>query len=139
MNKIFKYNTKQRTMILNYLKENVEKHITADEIINHFKDIQKPIGKSTVYRCIDSLIEENIIRKYINEERKSACFQYIENQKESVNHYHMKCLKCDKLFHLDCSEMKMLQEHILQSHNFKVDVCKTVLYGICSKCLDNEK
>ena len=32
----------------------------------------------------DSLAEENIIRKYISEEGKSACFQYIENQKENM-------------------------------------------------------
>ena len=64
MESVFKYKTRQRANILEYLKENTGKHVTADEIINYFKKTKNPIGKSTVYRCIDSLVEENIIRKY---------------------------------------------------------------------------
>ena len=37
MEKIFKYKTKQRARILEYLKNNSKQHITADEIINYFK------------------------------------------------------------------------------------------------------
>lgn len=115
MEKIFKYKTKQRARILEYLKNNSKQHITADEIINYFKKTENPIGKSTIYRCIDNLIEENVIRKYINEEGKSACFQYIDNQEDCAN-----------------------QEHILKNHNFKIDVCKTILYGTCDKCMNNK-
>ena len=80
MEKIFKYKTKQRENILNYLKQNKQNHITADQIIEHFKSTGTPIGKSTVYRYLDNLVTENIIRKYISQERGSACFQYIDNQ-----------------------------------------------------------
>ena len=44
------YRTKQRANILKYLKENNANHVTADEIIEDFKKIDNPIGKSTVYR-----------------------------------------------------------------------------------------
>ena len=138
MEKIFKYKTKQRARILEYLKNNSKQHITADEIINYFKKTENPIGKSTIYRCIDNLIEENVIRKYINEEGKSACFQYIDNQEDCANHYHMKCIKCGNLLHLDCHEINSIQEHILKNHNFKIDVCKTILYGNCDKCMNNK-
>ena len=37
MENVFKYKTKQRANILEYLKENTGKHVTADEIINYFK------------------------------------------------------------------------------------------------------
>lgn len=135
MEKIFKYKTKQRENILNYLKENEKKHITAEEIIEHFKKIENPIGKSTVYRYLDNLVAENIIRKYISQERGSACFQYVENKEGCINHYHMKCIKCGALFHLDCNEITELESHIFKEHHFKLDICKTVLYGTCSKCL----
>ena len=136
MEKISKYNTKQRQNILNYLKENVQKHITAEEIIEHFKKQENPISKSTVYRYLDNLVSENIIRKYISQERACACFQYIENQESCNKHYHMKCIKCGALFHLDCEEISKLEEHIFKNHNFKLDICKTVLYGICKECLN---
>lgn len=135
MEKKFKYKTKQREHILNYLKTNEKKHVTAEEIIEYFKSIENPIGKSTVYRYLDNLVAENIIRKYISQERGSACFQYIKNQESCNNHYHMKCIKCGALFHLECNEITDLQNHILQNHNFKLDICKTVLYGTCNNCL----
>ena len=135
MEKKFKYKTKQREHILNYLKTNEKNHVTAEEIIEYFKSIENPIGKSTVYRYLDNLVAENIIRKYIIQERGSACFQYIKNQESCNNHYHMKCIKCGALFHLECNEITDLQNHILQNHNFKLDICKTVLYGTCNNCL----
>ena len=136
MERKVKYKTKQRSYIVDYLKENKDKHITAEEIIEHFKLIQNPIGKSTIYRCLDSLVSEHEVRKYVISERDGACFQYIENQDDCTNHYHMKCTKCGKLFHLECDEIAELQEHILNHHKFKIDICKTVLYGLCSDCLN---
>ncbi len=135
MEKKFKYKTKQRAHILNYLKTNEKNHVTAEEIIEYFKSIENPIGKSTVYRYLDNLVAENVIRKYIVQERGRACFQYIENQESCNNHYHMKCIKCGALLHLECDEIIDLQKHILQNHNFKLDICKTVLYGTCNNCL----
>ena len=130
-----KYKTKQRESIVEFLKENSGKHITADEIMEHFKIVGNPIGKSTVYRCLDSLLLENIIRKYAVSEREGACYQYIDNHDECVNHYHMKCISCGKLFHLECEEVSELEEHILKHHSFQIDICKTILYGYCKNCM----
>lgn len=134
------YKTKQRSNILNYLKENKEKHITAEEIILYFKKIGTPIGKSTIYRYLDNLVQENIIRKYANSETGgAACFQYINNHDKCNNHYHMKCTKCGALIHLDCDEINELSNHIFKEHNFKLDTCKIILYGTCENCLNEEE
>ena len=131
------YKTKQRVAILEYLKNNIDNHITADNIIEYFKSIDNPIGKSTVYRYLDSLVEENIIRKYFGAERgEAACFQYIEDGNECHTHFHMKCSKCGSLIHLDCHDMEELAEHIFKEHKFKLDICKTILYGTCEKCMN---
>lgn len=131
------YKTKQRAAILEYLKNNIEKHITADNIIEYFKSIGSPIGKSTVYRYLDNLVEENIVRKYVTSDRgDAACFQYINGDDECYNHFHMKCSKCGNLIHLDCHEIGELSKHICKNHKFKIDMCKTVLYGTCEKCMN---
>lgn len=130
------YKTKQRSNIIDFLKQNNDKHITADEIIEHFKSIKEPIGKATVYRCLDNLVEENIIRRYaISERGTAACYQYINENNECKEHYHMKCTKCGKLIHLNCNEIKELSEHIYKEHKFRLDECKTILYGTCENCL----
>ncbi|MBR2785941.1 MAG: transcriptional repressor [Clostridia bacterium] len=128
-----KYNTKQREKILAYLKENKDSNVTADEILNHFKSIENGIGKATVYRFLNDLVEQNTIKKYMVEDRNCSCYQYIE-EKNCDEHYHLKCKKCNKIIHLECDEFKKLQGHIAEEHDFELDSVKTVLYGICKEC-----
>lgn len=128
-----KYNTKQREKILQFLIENKDLNITADEILKHFSSLGEKIGKATVYRYLSNLEDENIIRKYMLEEKKCYCYQYIEGKK-CDEHYHLRCEKCDKIIHLECEEIENIQNHILKEHDFELDKTKTILYGICSKC-----
>jgi Fur family ferric uptake transcriptional regulator len=133
-----KYNTKQREKILDFLKENKDLNITADEILKHFSSIGDNIGKATVYRFLNDLVEENIIKKYRVEDRNCSCYQYIEDR-HCNEHYHLKCKNCNKIIHLECEEFKDLQEHIATEHNFRIDNVKTVLYGMCDECYEKEK
>jgi Fur family ferric uptake transcriptional regulator len=127
------YKTKQRELILNYLKENKNHHVVADDIAEHLKIQGNAVGKSTVYRYLDRLVNDGIVKKYFTEEGKSACYQYSENN-NCNHHYHFKCTECGCLFHVECSHLDDMGEHIYQSHKFKIDLCKTVIYGICEKC-----
>lgn len=133
-----KYNTKQRERILEYLKENKDSNITAEEILKHFNLIGENIGKATVYRFLNNLVKENIIKKYMVEGRNCSCYQYIEEQ-NCEDHFHLKCEKCNKIIHLECDEFKEVQNHILEEHKFKLDNVKTVFYGICEECKKEEK
>ncbi|MCM1487396.1 MAG: transcriptional repressor [Firmicutes bacterium] len=128
------YKTRQREQILNCLTENKAKHMTADEISGWLKEHKTDVGKATVYRTLDKLIEEGKARKYICEEGKSACYQYIDDQGECHRHFHLKCVECGKLIHLECDYISDLEQHILKHHSFVVDNTKTVLYGICEEC-----
>lgn len=128
------YKTKQRTKVLNCLIENKSSHMTADEIVIKLREKGEEVGKATVYRTLDKLIEEGRARKYIYEEGKSACFQYLDNENRCHLHFHLKCVSCGRLIHLECDYMKELEKHISEHHKFTVDNTKTVLYGVCGDC-----
>lgn len=128
-----KYNTKQREGILTYLKENKDSNITAEEILNHFASKGENIGKATVYRYLNDLVKQNIVKKYMVEGRNCSCYQYIE-EKNCNEHFHLKCERCNKIIHLECEEFKEVQNHIAREHNFELDNIKTVFYGICDSC-----
>lgn len=131
-----KYNTKQRELILKCFSESDGKHIKAEEIIEYLKQNNTPVGKSTVYRYLDTLVEENLVRKYTIQEGVGACYQYIgkEENNHCKEHYHLKCSNCGELFHVNCEFMDEINSHILKEHNFQIDNSKTVFYGICEKC-----
>lgn len=128
------YKTKQRSQILNCLIENKEKHLTADEITDALKQKGVDVGKTTIYRTLEKLLEDGSVRKYICEEGKSACFQYVDGNENCHRHFHLKCVKCGKLIHLECDYLSDLEQHIFEHHKFTVDNTKTVLYGICEEC-----
>ena len=127
-----KYNTKNKTEVIEMLKENVDKHLTILEMEEILSKRNKRIPIATLYRIIDSLLKEGKIKKYVIDD-KAACFQYIGNSIH--NHFHLICSKCGKVVHLKCDEVNELVEHISCEHHFKVDESKVNLYGICKDCL----
>ncbi len=132
------YKTKQRELILNLLIENKNVHLTADEILDRLKFQGNAVGKSTVYRYLDRLVKQGLIRRYVLEEGTSSCYQYRDKTLPCDSHFHLKCLDCGKLVHLDCTFLQNIEEHVLQEHHFQIDNCKTVFYGICDQCAQNK-
>lgn len=130
------YKTKQKELIVKCLIENKEKHIKAEEIVFYLKKNGTQVGKTTVYRHLDKLVEEGKVRKYFIEEGKGACYQYSELENECYESFHMKCTKCGNLIHLSCDYLNEISKHVKNSHNFSIDNYKTVFYGKCGNCND---
>ncbi|HHX56934.1 MAG TPA: transcriptional repressor [Clostridiales bacterium] len=128
------YKTKQKEKILEHIKANMDRHITAAEIVAHLNAEGTTVGATTVYRYLDKLVEIGYVRKYIMDEKSSACYQYVQENEECGEHFHLKCVKCGELFHTSCDFMQGIDVHILKHHGFRVDNTKTVLYGECESC-----
>lgn len=130
------YKTKQKDQILDCLLKNKDRHITAEEIRNALNAEKAFVGKTTVYRHLDKLVTQGVVRRYFIEERTSACYQYVEQSGMCNEHFHLKCLGCGQLFHLDCDYLGEIDSHIKDHHDFQVDHSKTVLYGQCVSCAE---
>ena len=125
------YNTKQKDIIINYLIKNKDKCLTINQIYNYINKNNK-IGLTTIYRFLNKLESESLIKKYTD--KKEATYQYINNV-ECKNHIHLKCLKCNQIIHLDCNEAIKLSKHISDEHKFIID---STIFGLCKEC-QNEK
>ena len=124
------YITKQRKAVIDCLRENGLNHITALDIASLLKNRGVKIGTATVYRWLDKLVADGTVKKYITED--GACYQYTGDG--CKNHFHLKCLSCGRLFHVDCEFLENLAPHILEHHKFTVDNMRTVVYGTCENC-----
>ena len=60
-----KYKTKQREILLEYLKALSGEHITAGDVCEYCKAQGSSIGQSTVYRQLESLVDEGLINLMI--------------------------------------------------------------------------
>ena len=137
MDSRLKYRTKQREILLGYLETVPGVHITAGDVCEYFKSQGAPIGQSTVYRQLESLVDEGLINKYIIDGNSPACFEYVGegSHRDAEVCFHCKCKKCGKLIHLQCDELEEIQTHLFTEHCFKMDPKRTVFYGLCEDCM----
>ncbi len=133
------YKTKQRQAILDYLIQNKEKHVTVSKISDYLESDGNHVGVTTIYRHLDKLLEQGLVRKYTVDGTTSACFQYTDPDGCCSEHFHLKCEKCGKLYHLSCEHVSELCSHIYSEHGFRINLCRTVLYGVCENCISEEK
>ncbi|MCR4893575.1 MAG: transcriptional repressor [Eubacteriales bacterium] len=131
-----KYNTKQKEILLGYFKSIPGIHVTAGEVFSCLRSRGESIGQATVYRQLESLVDEGMIRKYIINGNSPACYEYAEpdDHADGGTCFHCKCEKCGKLIHLSCDELTMIQAHLASEHNFRLDPVRTVFYGLCEEC-----
>lgn len=128
------YNTKQKENLLAFLIRNKERHTNVQEISVFLSDAGTPVGTATIYRQLDRLVEQGLVRRYILDGKTGACFQYIENSGCCREHFHLKCVSCGKLIHIDCNYLSGVNKHIFEHHGFTVDSSQTVFYGRCGEC-----
>ncbi len=127
------YKTRHKDEILAFLRENEGSHITAGEIHHRFHEQGISIGMTTIYRQLDKLVEEGIVRKYIVDPTSGACFEY-SGEDGHGELIHCKCEKCGKLIHLQRQEVERAMRAVAGVSDFEMDAARTVFYGICGSC-----
>ncbi len=136
MNQVRNYQTKQKYVILDFLKRNSCEHMTAEFILAALKRENTPVSKATLYRFLDRLVSKNEVKKY-NVDNISSCYQYIGNNNYHKV-YHLLCNSCGKIIHVDNGEITKLNNKIEKSCEFEIDQTKTVFYGKCKECMKHE-
>ena len=111
-----RYHTKQQTLILEYLALKKDK-----------------VGRATVYRALDRLVEAGTILKIPSGDGNRALYRYM-GEAALPSSGRMVCLDCGRAFPLECSHLEELTRHIQSDHQFEVDTRHTVLYGHCCDC-----
>ena len=137
MNELNKYKTKQRVAILDFIESNKDREVTANDILVYLNKNDLKASQTTIYRYLDNLVKEGIIKKNYSEEKSSSCYQYVG--KRCKEHYHLKCNNCGEIIHIDSEIFSSIEKKIIDRYGFKIDNIKTILYGTCNKCNMNNK
>ena len=130
------YTTKTRTEMLDFIKRNWARTITAADVIEHMREAGMPVSQTTVYRYLEKLCEEHQLVKYPDSTGEKSVYQYMDEHSNCANHLHLKCTQCGKLIHMDCAFLDEFRNHLLHDHNFLIQYKGNILYGICKDCLD---
>ncbi|MBE7062418.1 MAG: transcriptional repressor [Clostridia bacterium] len=128
------YITKQRTLLSGFLRARGEAHFSMREILDFAH--RNGIGTATVYRYLDKLVQDGQLCKFNTDSLESgACYQWRD---ADCHLYHFVCNECGKCFHIDCPQLKSVNAHIRENHDFEVYLEKTVFRGHCAACAGKE-
>ena len=93
--------TPQRIAILGALLT-MNNHPTADKVIEYIKKKHPNISVGTVYKVLDSFVENNLIKKVKTE---SGIMRYDPIE---ANHHHLYCAETDRIEDYDDQELDQL-------------------------------
>lgn len=127
------YNTKNKKTITEFFNRNGEEWFTAEQVAESVDGV----GKSTVYRILGELYESGFLLREYSEKR--ACVAYKADKRGCREHFHIKCVSCGKLVHIEDKDAENELEIVARSNGFCLDKGKTVLYGVCDKCKENNQ
>lgn len=116
--------TKQKSLILSIVNNN-HTHPSAVEIYDMCRSIIPAISLGTVYRNLNSLVEEGLIKR----------IKVLDNIDRYDNvefrHAHFICIKCGKIIDLDSKYV--FHDKIID--NNEVLDCDVNFKGICQECI----
>lgn len=128
------YQTKQKAIILNYLENNKDAHLTIAQITHQLEKDDIKISLPTVYRYMKHLVNEGIVNKYLLDENIGYCYQYNNNDNMSKGLFHFRCEKCKKLLHFQNKELQNIALQMKEKESNRINLMETVFSGICKDC-----
>ena len=107
-----------------------EGHRECEEIYLSMKKKGKSVSRATVYRTIDLLVKNNLVRKL---ELGDGRARY-ESKLNSSHHDHLICIDCGDIVEFVDDEIENKQEEIALNNGFVLKKHIHQLFGLCKKC-----
>ncbi|MBT3737489.1 MAG: transcriptional repressor [Candidatus Marinimicrobia bacterium] len=121
--------TQQRQLIWDELCSS-EEHRDAEEIYLSLRKEGVNASRATVYRTIDVLVKNKLVRKLDLGDGKAR----YENKIDSTHHDHLICVKCGKIEEFMNDKIEAIQDDIVKSLGFKMIRHIHQLFVLCDKC-----
>ena len=121
-------NTVQRQIVLHAVQK-LHIHPTVEDVYQEIQKEHPTISKSTVYRNLHQLAENNEIRLVLlpnSPERFDARLPH---------HYHFKCKVCGDVIDVDMDYLCAINETVRTSYGFQVEDHDVIFKGLCPKCI----
>ena len=114
------YMTRQQREVLRCIEDCADGTCAA-ELAERLHRQGSRVGLTTVYR-----------HKIVTDE--GARYQYCDGRHAGRDCFLLKCERCGRIEHLDCSHLGELYAHLLSEHHFRINPRRTLFYGLCENC-----
>ena len=121
--------TQQRQAIWDELCSS-EEHRDAEEIYLSLRKNGVNASRATVYRTIDVLVKNKLVRKLDLGDGKAL----YENKIDATHHDHLICVQCGKIEEFIDENIEKIQDDIVKSFGYKMIRHIHQLFVLCDEC-----
>ena len=107
-----------------------EGHLSADDLFALVRSRHPGIGRATVYRTLQWMVDANIARKVDFGEGRSR----FEPTYRHPRHFHLICQVCHRSSEFLSSDVESLMEEIAAARNFTATQSVVQILGTCEEC-----
>jgi len=119
----------KRERILNLFLQQ-KGHLSADDLFDLVRRTEPGIGRATVYRTLQWMVDANIARKVDFGEGRSR----YEASYRHPRHFHLICTRCHRSSEFLSSDVEALMEEVAAARAFTPDRAVVQIYGTCEDC-----
>lgn len=120
--------TTQRLIVLEALR-GMRHTVTAAELFERLREANPLIGRATVFRSLDSLVDAGLAQRF---ERGGHVYAYAACSMQ--HHHHLVCTGCDTTIEIDEGDIARLAADLSERHGFTVHHGSLDFYGLCRAC-----
>jgi Fur family ferric uptake transcriptional regulator len=112
-----------------------EGHLSADELVERVHREDAGIGRATVYRTLQWMVDAGIARKVDFGEGRSR----FEPSYRHPRHFHLVCNTCHRSSEFLSSDVEALVEEVAAARKFAPTQAVVQIYGTCEECRTGHK
>jgi Fur family ferric uptake transcriptional regulator len=105
-------------------------HVSADDLFELVRREHPGIGRATVYRTLQWMVEADIARKVDFGEGRSR----FEPSYRHPRHFHLICTTCHRSSEFLSSDVESLMEEVATARSFTPAQSVVQIYGTCEEC-----
>ncbi len=123
-----KRSSKRERILETFLQQ--EGHLSADDLFGLVRRKHPGIGRATVYRTLQWMVDQGLARKVDFGEGRSR----FEPTYRHPRHFHLICEKCHRSSEFLSSDIETLMEEVASARKFEAKQSLVQIVGICDEC-----
>ncbi len=128
-----KRSTKRDRILRIFLRQ--QGHVSADDLFDLVRREDPRLGRATVYRTLQWMVEAGIARKVDFGEGRSR----FEPSYRHPRHFHLICTTCHRSSEFLSSDIEAIVEEIAAARNFGTAQTVVQIHGVCDECRTGRK
>lgn len=120
--------TRPRLLVANALA-GAGRQLTADELYRSLRRQVPGIGRATVFRTLETLVEAGVARRL---ELDGHVYAYVACL--PAHHHHLACTRCGRVEEIDEAYITPIAQRLAEDMGFEIDDARLDFYGRCATC-----